>query len=121
MSYQRTKIFRRIFIGNENATTEFIQNKIADWKTQLETLAEIAKVEPQAAYAGFLSGLKHKFTYHMRVLPNISEYLKPLDDLIDTKFIPAITEGHICSPVERYLLSLGRGHGHSNFSRTSIK
>ena len=35
-----------------------------------------------------------------------SEYLKPLDDFIDTKFIPAITEGHICSPTERSLITL---------------
>ena len=31
----------------------------------------------------------------MRSLTNLSEYLKPLDDFIDTKFIPDITEGHI--------------------------
>ena len=32
--------------------------------------------------------------------------LKPLDTKIDQEFIPAITEGHCCSHVERLLLSL---------------
>ena len=32
--------------------------------------------------------------------------LKSVDDIIDTQFIPAITDGHYCSPDERLLLAL---------------
>eukprot|EP00794_Sanderia_malayensis_P019271 gene19271-biopygen16156 len=39
-------------------------------------------------------------------MPNISEFLQPFDKVIDDTFIPAITEGHICSKDERLLLSL---------------
>ena len=45
-------------------------------------------------------------TYFIRTIPNLSAILKPLDDEIDSKFIPAITEGHQCSDEERKLLSL---------------
>ena len=31
--------------------------------------------------------------------------MKPLDNVIDNKFIPAITEGHFCSQIDRNLLS----------------
>ena len=94
------------FVGTENAHVIHIKEKINVWKTQLETLTEIAKIEPQAAYTAFVTGYKHKLTYYMRSITNLSEYLKPLDDFIDTKFIPAITEGHICSPTERSLIAL---------------
>ena len=37
---------------------------------------------------------------------NIKQHLLILDDIVDNVFIPAITEGHICSKDERLLLSL---------------
>ena len=33
------------------------------------------------------------------------EYLQRLDEVIDTMFIPSITDGHVCSKEERILLS----------------
>ena len=74
--------------------------------SQLETLAEIAKSEPQSAYTAFTSGFKHRMTYFMRTIPNLQDVLQPLDDTINTKFIPAITEGHNCSEDDRRLLAL---------------
>ena len=69
-------------------------------------LSKIAKSQPQAAYSAFVGGFKHRLTYHIRTMPNINEELKALDHLIDTIFIPAISDGHICSQDERLLLSL---------------
>ena len=42
----------------------------------------------------------------MRTIPNISHQLEKIDDLILTKFIPAITAGIYFNPIERYFLSL---------------
>ena len=39
----------------------------------LTELSKIALTEPQAAYAAFTSGFKHKLTYFIRTMPNISE------------------------------------------------
>ena len=72
----------------------------------MTVLSRIAKSEPQAAYAEFVSGFIHKLTYHIRTMPNIKQHLLILDDIVDNVFIPAITEGHICSKDERLLLSL---------------
>ena len=49
---------------------------------------------------------KNKLTYYMRTIQNISEHLSKLDQLILTDFIPAITNGIICSETDRRLLSL---------------
>ena len=39
-------------------------------------------------------------------MPNIKQHLSKLDDIVDNVFIPAITEGRVCSTDERILLSL---------------
>ena len=94
------------FIGKVDERRKYVKTIIDDWIEKIKLLSNIAKSEPQAAYAAFVSGFKHKFTYHIRVIPDISDLLKYVDDIIDTQFIPAITDGHYCSPDERLLLAL---------------
>ena len=74
--------------------------------SQLDILTSIAKTEPHAAYTGFVSGFKHKMTYFMRTIPKMADALRPLDEKLNKEFIPAITEGHVCSHTQRMLLSL---------------
>ena len=66
------------------------QRKISKWCNEIEQLALFAKTQPQAAYAAFIHGEMHIFTYFLRTIPNMSEFLKPLDDIIDNKLLPAI-------------------------------
>ena len=68
-------------------------------------LCKSARFELQAAYSCFVTGFKHKPTFYMRTIPNISSHLKRLDVVI-TEFIPAITGGINCSQIERKLMSL---------------
>ena len=63
------------------------------WCSQLRKLSDIAKHEPQAAYTAFVSGFRHRFTYHTRTIPGIEQELLAVDNIIDSKFLPAITEG----------------------------
>ena len=79
---------------------------VKEWIAELRKLTKIAKGEPQAAYSSFTSGFKHKMTYFVRTLPHVEEIIADLDKVIDQEFIPAITEGHVCSDDERKLLSL---------------
>ena len=94
------------YVGTDEAVKEYVQALVNDWMDQLDTLISIAKTEPQAAYAAFTSGFKHKLTYFIRTIPNISSLLKPLDEKVNSELIPAITEGHHCNHRERTLLSL---------------
>ena len=94
------------FLGTEEAVEKYVKDLVEDWISQLDVLVEIARSEPQAAYTAFTSGFRHKMTYYIRTIPNISEILKPFDEKVTKDFIPAITEGHQCTPMERSLLSL---------------
>ena len=83
-----------------------MKEKINIWLQELQMLTNIAKSEPQAAFSCFFAGYKHKFTYFMRTVPNISSLMKKNDDLITTEFIPAVTGVINCSVHERRLLAL---------------
>ena len=94
------------FVGSSSAKDRYVESIVNSWCKQLEVLSMIGKTEPQAAYTAFVSGFKNQLTYHIRTIPNIAAHLTKLDHVIDTVFIPSITEGHFCSRNERLLLSL---------------
>ena len=94
------------FVGTAEGTTKYVEELVNDWIEQLKQLAAIAKTEPQAAYSAFTAGYKHKMTYYIRTISNLSTILEPLDETVTKEFIPAITDGHHCSEDERRLLSL---------------
>ena len=62
--------------------------------------------EPQAAYSAFVFRFKHKITYLIRCIPNISYQLEVLDEIILTKLILTISNGVLCSELERKLILL---------------
>ena len=45
-------------------------------------LSKLARYEQQAAYSYFITGFKHKPTYFMRTIRNISNQLKQLDEAV---------------------------------------
>ena len=93
-------------IGSVKYKHDYIQEKIDLWIRELRVLCKIASTEPHAAYTGFITGFKHKVSYFMRTIPNISDQLKKFDDVVSTEFLPAITGGINCSDIERKLMSL---------------
>ena len=93
-------------IGTIDYKNEYAKTKVKTWVSEIKLLSQIAATEPQAAYCAIVSDYKHKMTYYMRTIPQISELLTPLDEVITTELIPAITGGYICSKLERSLLSL---------------
>ena len=61
----------------------------------------LPELSPNQHLADLIVGIaKHNLTYIMRTIPNISHQLEKTDDLILTKFIPAITGGIYVNPVE---------------------
>ena len=71
----------------------------------IKSLAEIAKTQPHVAYAAFIHGEQHKYTYFLRTIANISENLRPLDEAIDDILIPALFGCNV-SQEERRVFSL---------------
>ena len=81
------------------------ETKYIHGKNKLEILSKIAEIQPQAAYSAYMLGFKHKFTFFLRTVPDTADYLLPIEETLRSRFIPAITGGHICSDAERALLA----------------
>ena len=77
-----------------------------DWVSQVVKLAEFAMSQPQACYAAFTFGLRHRWTYLLRTLPDIEDLVEPLERAIADVLIPSITDYHCTTPSERDLLAL---------------
>ena len=93
-------------IGQLHYKEKFVGDLLEKWTTQIKVLAEIATFEPQMAYTAFTTCIRHRYTYYMRSIPDISELLKPLENEIRLRLIPALLEGRMCNDDERQLLSL---------------
>ena len=93
-------------LGDISFKEEYLQNEVHSWKNQLEILSKIAEIQPQAAYSAYMFRFKHEFTFFLQTLPDIADYLLPIEETLRSRFIPAITGGHICSDAERALLAL---------------
>ena len=60
------------------------------WKGEIETLSEIAKSQPHAAYIAFTKGYKSKFTYSMRTIESFEDYVDPVQEAIDDLLLPSL-------------------------------
>ena len=69
---------------------EFVRGKVAQWEDELSLLAHIAITQPNAAFVAFAHGMIHRFTY-VWTTPGIGPLLQPLEDIIQSKLIPAWT------------------------------
>ena len=92
-------------LGSRSYLEEYVGEKVEDWVNQVTNLAAFASSQPQASYAAFTFGLRHRWTYFLRTLPDIECLLGPLERAIADSLTPALT-GHTCTDTERNLLAL---------------
>ena len=80
----------RSVIGSKTFKESYIKELVSKWWEELTKLSEIAKNQPQAAYAAFTSGYKHKFSYFMRAINGINHFMSPVEKIIKDKLIPPL-------------------------------
>ena len=71
--------------------TSHLKEKVAKWMKELDSLVTIALSQPHAAHAAFTHGLSSKWSYLKRTIQGIGTLLRPLETIIRSKFIPALT------------------------------
>ena len=52
-------------VGSRTFKERYIRELVSKWCEELIKLSEMAKTQPQAAYAAFTSGYKNKFSHFM--------------------------------------------------------
>ena len=94
-------------IGSREYLEEYVIEKVTNWVSEITKLAEFALSQPQVCYAAYTFGLKHRWTYFLRTLPDIQELLEPLENAISKVLIPAIMEQlWRCTRLDRDILAL---------------
>ena len=93
-------------IGSKQFSKNNISSLITQWCEEITELSLIAKTHPQAAYSAFTSGYKHKFTFFMRAIENVENFMLPLDKVIKQKLIPALFNDFQISEEPRSLIAL---------------
>ena len=93
-------------IGSKEFHEEYSKEKIDKWCNEIKQLAKFAKTQPQAAYAAFIHGEVHRFSYFLRTIPSMGDLLQPLDEAIENHLLPAIMGTNNITQPERNLYSL---------------
>ena len=92
-------------LGSRDFFGEYVDEKVEEWVAQVTRLTEFAPTQPQSSYAAFVFGLRHRWTYVLRTLPDIAPFLEPLERAIADLLVPDITE-YVTTQEERDLLEL---------------
>ena len=93
-------------LGTQSFKEEYCSDLCSKWMNELQKLSEFAKSEPQAAYAAYCHGYKSKFTYFMRTIEGLENYMEPIEQLITNKFLPLLVDDVSVSDNERLIYSL---------------
>ena len=76
-------------LGSRSYFEEYVGEKVEGWVSQ------VIKSQPQASYAAFTLGLRHRWTYFLRTLPDIVDLLEPLERAISDVLITALLEHQV--------------------------
>ena len=92
-----------VAVGLREYLEERVSEKVTNWVNDIAKLAEFALCQPQACFAAYTFGLRQRWMYFLRTLPNIQDLLEPLEDAISHMLIPKITERK-CNKLDRNIL-----------------
>ena len=82
----------RPYLGAAIGSPSYVENYVqSTWCSLVSNLADFATTQPQAAYSALNHGLSSKWTYLSRTTPTIIHLMKPLDEILRTHLLPALT------------------------------
>ena len=80
------------YIGSASGKDKYVADKVDEWIQDVKDISDIAKREPQLAYAGYIYGLSKRWNYLCRTTPDVSHQMKKLEFTVQETFIPAILD-----------------------------
>jgi hypothetical protein len=77
-------------IGSPDFVAAFVAYRVWSFCEEIHKLAHIAESSPQAALSGFVHGMRHRWRFLQRTMPNIQEACATLEASIRQIYIPAL-------------------------------
>ena len=93
-------------IGTKDAVEAFIDEQRCIHKTLIDKLADIAKTNPQNAYACYTKGVQSKLTFLSRTTPNMKDALVETEKAVRHNLLPKMLRVDSVDDDTRTLLSL---------------
>ncbi len=93
-------------IGSDTYVNEYVSGKVFQWSKELKLLSEIAASQPHAAFSAFTHGMKSKWSYLSRTLPDSGCHLQALEDIIRCELLTTLTGRPPLNDTERKLMAL---------------
>ena len=84
----------------------YVKRKVSGWVHEVERLSSIAVTQPHAAYAAFTHGQTSKWTYLAKIIPDIGDLLKPVENAIRQCFLPSLTGQNAFNDADRDLMAV---------------
>jgi hypothetical protein len=79
------------FIGDSTSRNEYVSSKISSWTQTVQQLSLVASEKySHSAYTGYTKSLQHQWTFLQRVVPDIDNLFKPLEDMISSSFLQTL-------------------------------
>ena len=81
----------------------YVQEKVDEWRKEIIKLADFAKTQPHAAFSAYIHGQQHRFTYFLRTIEGMEDYLKPLGATISNILLPPYSVQRLVNNRENYM------------------
>lgn len=101
-------------VGSAEFTEAYLRKKVATWTAEVDRLADVAATHPHAAYAAFVFGLRHRWTFLQRTMPTVTNHMQPLKDKIRHKLVPTLIK-HEPNDLEMEMMTLPAAYGGLSF------
>ena len=108
-------------IGSDDFISNWINNKVETWISELQSLTAISETQPQAVFSALTHGAMSSWTYLSRTCPEIGPLLQPLEDVLRKKLIPSLTSHDPPNNTMRELFALPCRHGGLGIPNPSLK
>ena len=92
-------------LGTEASVQDMLRREVRKWSGTMKKLSDMANIQPHAAYAAFVHGIRNQWSYLMRTTPDLEDLLHPLEETIVGHFLPALIGRDVTDEV-RELLAL---------------
>ena len=93
-------------IGSRKSKEEFITKKVDEWIDEVKVLADIASTQPHAVYSALTHGVFGRWSFITRAVPDIIDFLLPLEHSLHQILLPALTGRPPSSKIDREIIAL---------------
>ena len=78
-------------VGEKAFGSSFLEQNVTEWLDELKVLANFAETEPHAAFTALTHGLRSKYTYLLRTLPDTANAFARIDKFLEEELLPRLS------------------------------